>query len=113
MNLRQAACVLALLLTPLLASAQPNGGGPGPVLGIVEIPKLFSIDPQTGERQRAALTLYARPNSGSRAAVTVSSADAIDDAEYGYDEVSVTSRGWVPAHNQSGAPTVWFASRGC
>jgi hypothetical protein len=26
---------------------------------------------------------------------------------------TVKARGWIPAHNQSGAPTVWFSSRGC
>ena len=26
---------------------------------------------------------------------------------------AVSARGWVPAHDASGAPTVWFYSRGC
>ena len=25
----------------------------------------------------------------------------------------VTARGWLPAHDASGEPTVWFPSRGC
>ena len=26
---------------------------------------------------------------------------------------AIRARGWVPAHDASGAPTVWFSSRGC
>jgi hypothetical protein len=29
------------------------------------------------------------------------------------DEPTVTARGWMPAHDTSGEPTVWFSSRGC
>jgi hypothetical protein len=28
-------------------------------------------------------------------------------------EPVVTARGWIPAHDTSGEPTVWFSSRGC
>ena len=36
------------MLASVIASAQPNGGGPGRVLGIVEIPELFYVDPDKG-----------------------------------------------------------------
>ncbi|HUF27883.1 MAG TPA: hypothetical protein VMM18_12985 [Gemmatimonadaceae bacterium] len=29
------------------------------------------------------------------------------------DEPSVRARGWIPAHSPSGAPTIWYSSRGC
>lgn len=84
---RFALCATALTLASAGVLAQaPNGGGPGPVLGIVEIPKVFSIDPQTGQRVAGALTLYVRPDSNSRQMATISSPEAIDDAEYGYEE---------------------------
>ena len=218
---RFALCVAAFTLAAAGVLAQPpTAGGPGPVLGIVEIPKMFAIDPDTGRAEpRGALTLYTRPDFNSKVAATITEPKAIDDAEYGYEEpgalvyrreggyylirtargtawlspndagpfrslemlvsdglshlteawdgfvsaspggakrtrvprrrlnggdsVEVTAarrvagrlwlqvdvmgnqhctepspaivkaRGWVPAHNASGAPTVWFSSRGC
>jgi hypothetical protein len=98
-----------------MASAQPNGGGPGPVLGIVEIPELFYVDPDTGTYvPRAALTVYTRPDSESKVMAVISSPQAIDDAEYGYEEAGAlvygrqrgyflirTARGvgWLSPHN--------------
>jgi hypothetical protein len=26
---------------------------------------------------------------------------------------TIKARGWIPAHDETGAPTVWFPSRGC
>ena len=84
---RLSACAVGILLTSVIAAAQPNGGGPGPVLGIVEIPELFHIDRDTGTyAPRAALTVYTRPDSGSKVMAVISSPRAIDDAEYGYEE---------------------------
>jgi hypothetical protein len=76
---------------PRVASAQPslqaNGGGPGPVLGIVEIPELFFVDPDKGTYvPKAALTVYTRPDSESKVMAVISTPEAIDDAEYGYEE---------------------------
>ena len=51
---------IALVLTPVVSVAQPKGGGPGPVPGIVEIRKLFTINPQTSERDPHALRLVRR-----------------------------------------------------
>lgn len=112
---RLAICATALTLASAAVLAQPpNGGGPGPVLGIVEIPKMFSIDPETGLRQPGALTVYTRPDSNSRAAATVTSPEAIDEAEYGYEEAGAlvyrregghylirTARGtaWLSSHD--------------
>ena len=217
---RRALSAMAVTLVSTIALAQaPNGGGPGPVLGIVEIPKIFALDPETGRvKPRGAVTLYTRPDSSSKTATTVIEPEAIDDAEYGYEEpgalvyrreagyylirtargtawlspddagpfhsfetlvsdglayltdawdgfvnaspgttartrvqrnregsddvevgsfrtvsgrlwlqvevmshslctstapATVKARGWVPAHDGSGAPTVWFHSRGC
>jgi hypothetical protein len=74
----------------VIAFAQPNGGGPGPVLGIVEIPEMFFVDPNAGRyAPRAALTLYTRPDSESKVAAVISSPEAIDEAEYAYEEASV------------------------
>ena len=72
------------MLASVIAFAQPpNGGGPGPVLGIVEIPEMFFVDPNTGRyAPRAALTLYTRPDSESKVAAVISSPEAIDGAEY-------------------------------
>jgi hypothetical protein len=76
------------MLASVIAFAQtPNGGGPGPVLGIVEIPEMFFVDPNTGRyAPRAALTLYTRPDSDSKVAAVISSPEAIDGAEYAYEE---------------------------
>lgn len=86
--------VLMLLVScalPRVASAPPwlqaNGGGPGPVLGIVEIPELFFVDPDKGTYvPKAALTVYTRPDSESKVMAVISTPEAIDDAEYGYEE---------------------------
>src|SRR5262245_48905505 len=85
---RCAICVAGVVLVSVVVSAQaPNGGGPGPVLGIVEIPETFFVDPNSGERvPRSALTLYTRPDSESRVLAVIDSPAAIDDAEYGYEE---------------------------
>ena len=85
---RLAFCATAVTLASALVLAQaPNGGGPGPVLGIVEIPQMFALDPQTGSIQpRGVLTLYTRPDSASKEAATITAPQAIDEAEYGYEE---------------------------
>src|SRR5687767_9257158 len=84
---RLSICVTGLMLASVIVFAQaPTGGGPGPILGIVEIPEMFFIDPNSGQyAPRAALTLYTRPDSEKVAAV-ISSIQAVDDAEYGYEE---------------------------
>lgn len=81
-------CAVGLTLASLVAFAQaPNGRGPGPVLGIVEIPEMFFVDPDTGRyAPRAALTVYTRPDSESDVLAVISSREAIDDAEYAYEE---------------------------
>ena len=116
---RFSVCMVSTMLTALVASAQPpNGAGPGPVLGIVEIPELFAIDPDKGGYAPvAALTLYTRPDSESKVLAVISSVEAIDDAEYGYEEAGAlvygrqrgyflirTSRGagWIPP-NKAGS----------
>ena len=33
--------------------------------------------------------------------------------EFAAGPPEVVSLGWLPAHAESGEPTVWFASRGC
>jgi hypothetical protein len=113
---RLSLCGAGMLLASAIVFAQvPNGGGPGPVLGIVEIPEMFSLDPNTGERApRGALTIYTRPDSESKALPQITSPEAIDDAEYGYEEAGAivygrergyflvrTSRGvgWLSPHN--------------
>ena len=85
---RFAICVAGMVLASVVVSAQaPNGGGPGPVLGIVEIPETFFVDPNSGERvPRSALTLYTRPDEQSKVLAVIDSPAAIDDAEYGYEE---------------------------
>jgi hypothetical protein len=79
---------IALALAADVALAQtPNGGGPGPVLGIVEIPAIFASDPQTGVRiQSGELRLYTAPDRNGEVAASLSLREAIDDAEYGYEE---------------------------
>jgi hypothetical protein len=113
---RLSTCVTGVMLASVIVFAQaPNGGGPGPILGIVEIPEMFFIDPNTGAyAPRAALTLYTRPDSESRVAAVISSIQAVDDAEYGYEEKGAlvygrergyflirTARGaaWLSPHN--------------
>jgi hypothetical protein len=83
-----ALCLLGMVFASEVASAQlPNGGGPGPVLGIVEIPELFFIDPDKGDyAPRRVLTIYSRPDSRSKAIAEILSPHAIDDAEYAYEE---------------------------
>jgi hypothetical protein len=42
---RISTCAVGVMLASVVvASAQPNGGAPGPVLGIVEIPEMFVFD---------------------------------------------------------------------
>jgi hypothetical protein len=83
---RLSICATSVMLASAIAFAQPpNGGGPGPVLGIIEIPEMFFIDPNTGRyAPRAALTLYTRPDSDSKVAAVISSPEAIGEAEYAY-----------------------------
>jgi hypothetical protein len=104
-----------MLASVIVFAQAPNGGGPGPVLGIVEIPEMFSIDPNSGEyAPRAALTLYTRPDSESKVAAVISWPQAMDEAEYGYEEKGAlvygrergyflirTARGvaWLSPHN--------------
>ena len=85
---RFAICVAGVVLASVVVSAQaPNGGGPGPVLGIVEIPETFFVDPNGGERvPRSSLTLYTRPDEASKVMAVIDSPAAIDDAEYAYEE---------------------------
>lgn len=57
-----------VLVSAVICAQETNGGGPGPVLGIVEIPEMFFVDPGSGQyAPRAALTLYTRPDSESKA----------------------------------------------
>lgn len=85
---RLSICGTSLVLVSAVVCAQPNGGGPGPVLGIVEIPEMFFVDPGSGESApRAALTLYNRPDSTSTVLPPISAPDAIDSAEHGYEEL--------------------------
>ena len=88
-----------VMLASVIAFAQPNGRGPGPVLGIVEIPEMFLVDPNTGRyTPRAALTLYTRPDSESKVAAVISSPEAIDEAEYrlrGKGSARLRSRAWL------------------
>lgn len=81
-------CLAGIILTSALASAQePNGGGPGPVLGIVEIPEIFFIDPEKGDyAPRRLLTVYSRPGSHTKVVAEIVSPRAIDEAEYAYEE---------------------------
>ena len=104
-----------VLASALALAQQPNGGGPGPVLGIVEIPEMFFLDPNTGQYVvRAALTLYTRPDSESKVLAVISSPEALDTEEYAYEEKGAlvygrqrgyflirTSRGvgWLSPHN--------------
>ena len=85
---RLSICGTGLMLASVVMFAQPpNGGGPGPVLGIIEIPEMFLVDPNSGQHApRAALTLYTRPDSESKVLVQISSPAEIDNAEYGYEE---------------------------
>jgi hypothetical protein len=85
---RLSLCVVAMMLALVVASAQaPNGGGPGPVLGIVEIPDLFAIDPEKGGyAPRAVITIHTGPDSGTKAVADITSPQAIDEAEYAYEE---------------------------
>ena len=105
-------CVVGAVLASVIASAQPpTGSGPGPVLGIVEIPEMFVFDDAKGGYAPFDLTLYARPDSESKVLAHISSVEAIDYAEYGYEEAGAlvygrqrgyflirTSRGagWIP-----------------
>jgi hypothetical protein len=77
-------CAAGITLASLIAFAQaPNGRGPGPVLGIVEIPETFFLDQDAGRYvPRAALTLYVRPDSEKDVLAVISSPEAIDDARY-------------------------------
>jgi hypothetical protein len=79
---------IAVLFASSLASAQqPTGGGPGPVLGIVEIPKMFSFDPALGGAPpHGTVRIYTRPDSDSKMLAEITGPQAIDDAEYGYEE---------------------------
>lgn len=113
---RLSICGTGVVLASVIVCAQPpNGGGPGPVLGIVEIPEVFFVDPISGQfAPRAALALYTRPDSESKVLAHISSPTAIDDAEYGYEQAGAlvysreggyflirTSRGvgWLSPHN--------------
>jgi hypothetical protein len=79
--------VVVVLLASSLASAQPPiGGGPGPVLGIVEIPKMFSLDPELAGAPRGAVRIYTRPDYDSKMLVDIDWPQAIDDAEYGSEQ---------------------------
>jgi hypothetical protein len=81
-------CAIGVMLASVIAFAQePNGGGPGPVLGIVEIPEIFVVDSDTGRyAPRAPLTLYTRPDSDSKVVALITSPQAIDEEEYAYEE---------------------------
>src|SRR5687768_2906667 len=74
--------VTSVMLASVITFAQaPNGGGPGPVAGIVEIPEMFFIDANSAESApRAALTLYTRPDPESKVAAVISWPQAVDEA---------------------------------
>jgi hypothetical protein len=107
---RLSICGTCLVLASAVMFAQPpNGGGPGPVLGIVEIPEMFFVDPISGQyAPRAALTLYTRPDSESKVLVQISHSFCESD-----EPPTIKGHGWIRAHDKIGAPTVWFSSRGC
>lgn len=84
---RLSLCGIGLLLASAVMYAQPTGGGPGPVLGIVEIPETFFTDQEGRYAPRAALTLYTRPDAHSKALAVITSPEAIDSAEYAYEEL--------------------------
>ena len=107
---------VGVILASLVASAQsPNGGGPGAVLGIVEIPEMFFLDDEKGVyAPRAALTLYTLPDSASKPLAVISSPEAIDEAKFNSEQAGAlvygrergyflirTSRGvgWLSPHN--------------
>lgn len=110
---RLSICVAGVMLASVTVFAQePNGGGPGPILGIVEIPEIFFIDPNTGVyAPRGALPLYTRPDPQSKVAALISSPQAVDDAEYGYEEkgalVYGRERGYFLIRTARG--TAWLA----
>jgi hypothetical protein len=85
---RLSICATGMMLASIIAFAQePNGGGPGPVLGIVEIPEMFFVDLDTGRHApRATLTLYTRPDPESKVVAFISSPQAIDEEEYAYEQ---------------------------
>jgi hypothetical protein len=85
---RLSICLTGLMLLSVFASAQaPNGNGPGPVLGIVEIPDVFFLNEKAGVyAPRTAVELYARPDSKSKVAAVIESIPQVDEAEYGYEQ---------------------------
>lgn len=85
---RVSICATGVVLASVIAFAQaPNGRGPGPVLGIVEIPGMFSMDPDKGGYSpRSTLTLYMHPDSQSRVVALIDWPQSIDEAEYAYEE---------------------------
>lgn len=113
---RLAIHVTGVMLASIMAFAQePTGGGPGPVLGIVEIPEMFFVDDDKGTyAPRAALTIYSRPDSESKVLAVISSPEAIDEARYTSERAGAlvyrrergyflirTARGvgWLSPHN--------------
>lgn len=113
---RRIICVVGIIVASVVASAQaPNGGAPGPVLGIVEIPDVFFLDDEKGEYvPRAALTIYTRPDSDSNVLAVITSPQAIDEAAFSSETAGAvvyarergfflirTSRGvgWLSPHN--------------
>jgi hypothetical protein len=73
------------------------------------------------ERERLAEEVWGREDSGVR----VAGFRRVDDTLWvdvevlshspcrSGDQPTVTARGWIAAHDSSGAPTIWFSSRGC
>jgi hypothetical protein len=112
MRLSIGACLVAVILSSVAQA--PVGHGPGPVLGIVEIPKMFAVDKDTGLRApHGALRLYSGPDEG-KMLPDITSPEAIDAAEYAYEEAGAlvygrergyfvirTSRGlgWLSPHD--------------
>jgi len=114
---RLSICGIGLVLASVVMFAQtPTGSGPGPILGIVEIPDMFSFDPNTGEYAppRSSLRLFVQPNWDSKVFANISSREAIDDAGFSHEGNGAlvygrengyflirTSRGaaWLSPHN--------------
>ena len=89
-----------MILSSVIALAQdPIGGGPGPVVGIVEIPRMFAVDKDTGVRTtQGVLRIYVGPDSSGKMLTDITSAEAIDDAEYGYEQAGALVYGRERGH---------------
>jgi hypothetical protein len=94
-----AAAAMALPARSVAVSGQAPQGGPGPILGIVEVPRLFELDAE-GQRTppKSPVLLRARPTPDSAVVAAIPSAEAVETHEYGYEEAGALvyerERGW-------------------